>query len=150
MIQCTSCDKEIPSGTDSIYLSHGIVEVSKKSGLPFHNGLENNAIHATVECYIKYLAIKTNTSPDQLTDTMVDLCREIIEPDLTVEITDHVKENLREELQEEVIDHLGRHCAVCQEELDTIHNVMEMDYPRIQPPVQGLPAPPPPLPLLIK
>lgn len=145
---CTACGLEIPLGHDSIFISHGSIERSKKSGRPFHNGHEDDPIHSDVSCYLQYLALRTNSSADQLTDTVVEMCRKIIEPDLRVEITDDVRENFREEIQDEVVDHLGKHCAVCNEEMDNFHNAMDRDtdppqhqYPQYSYPAGTIPIP---------
>lgn len=124
---CTACGLEIPLGHDSIFISHGSIEESQKSGRPYHNGHEEDPIHSDVSCYLQYLALRTNSSADQLIDTAVELCRKSIEPDLRVEITDEVREKFRDEIQEEVVDHLGRHCAVCNEEMDNFHDAIDRD-----------------------
>lgn len=126
-VLCIACGLEIPLGHDSIYISHGTINKSKKSGRTYHEGHEDDPLHSDISCYLRYLALRTNSSTDQLTDTVVDMCRKIIEPDLRVEITDDVRENFREEIQDEVVDHLGRHCAVCSEEMGVFHAAMDRD-----------------------
>lgn len=140
-ILCTACGLEIPLGHDSIYMSHGSVQQSKKSGRAFHNSIEDNPIHSDIDCMLLYLSYRTNSSADQLTDSAIDKFRAKIEPDLRIEITDEVKENMREEIQDEVVDHLGKHCAVCNEEMENFHEALERDT---DPPQYQRP---PPLPL---
>jgi len=139
MIICVACGYEIPLGHDSTFVSHGVIEESKKSGRPYHNEHEEDAIHSNFECWIRYQAKRLNTSTDQLADTTMDACKAHIEPDLRIEIFDELRSNYRDEIQEEVVDHLGHHCALCNEQDEDFHDAMERD---VDPPWVQDPPPP--------
>lgn len=136
-VMCTACGNEIHLGHDSVLVSSGLIKSSKKSGRNYHEEHNKDPVHADIHCQLLYLANLSTHDPGLLAETLTEMVRERIAPDLQAELEDEFTLEKRDELREEMIDELGRTCAVCSEDLETIrYELDEDDYSPPAPQVQ--------------
>ena len=126
-LQCTACGLDIYPGHEVTTISRGLVKHSNKSGRCFQDTSSSDPIHADIACHILYLSQRNLCDSGQLVDSLTEMVRARIEPDVKVEIEDEYRQGKMEELREELIDELGRTCAVCNEEIEDVRQAIDED-----------------------